>query len=183
MPIRTTVRALLAGLAIILFTAPAAFAENVLAVVDVQRLLSESKAAQSVQNQVDDHRKKFLAEIDASEKDLRATQKKLEEESKTLPKEELVKKGQEFEAKRFEARRLLQERKSSLDKAYTEAMSTLSKAITKATEGIAASKKIDLVLTKQNVIVGTKSLDITDDVMGELNSEIKEIKLSVKKTG
>jgi len=160
--------------------APAAQAEISLAVVDVNKILSESKAAKSIQKQVEDQRKKFLSEIEGEEKKLREEQKQIEKQSGDLSKEELTKKAREFEEKRLEARKLLHGRKAALDKAYGEGMKVLSNTIYDVVQKISEEKGYDLVITRQNVVVGSSSLDITGDVMSKLNDVLTNVKLKIK---
>lgn len=180
MSLKCVYRVFLFSTIFLFLAAPAAYAQASLAVVDVDRLLSVSAAAQSVQKQVDEKRKTFLSEIEAEENKLREAQKKLESESKDLGKEELTKKVQAFEEKRLEARKLLQGRKASLDKAYGLAMKTLSTKIAEVVQDVANEKEYDLVITRQNVIVGSTSLDITDEVLARLDKALPRVDLKVE---
>ncbi|MCB1782888.1 MAG: OmpH family outer membrane protein [Alphaproteobacteria bacterium] len=166
------------ALALPLSTAHAA--DTSIGVVDVERILSESLAAKSLQTQVETQRKTFLSEIEKEENKLREEQKKIEEQRANMSKEELAQKAQEFETKRLEARKLLEKRKSSLDKAYAEAMGSLGQAVSDAVGKVAKDKGYDLVITKQNVIIGSTSLEITEQVMEELNKTISSVKLNVQ---
>jgi Skp family chaperone for outer membrane proteins len=50
--------------------------------------------------------------------------------------------------------------------------------LTAVTE-LATEKKIQLVITKQNVVIGDKGLEITGDVMTKLNAKVKTIKVKL----
>ncbi|MBI1301152.1 MAG: hypothetical protein GC137_05770 [Alphaproteobacteria bacterium] len=155
-------------------------AEISIAVVDIEKILSDSKAAQSARKQIDEERKKFLGDIKKEEDKLRNEQKSLEEKSKEISKEELLQKVQDFETRRIEARKSIQSDKDKLDAAYTTAMNTLTKSIYDVCQKIADENEIDLVITRQNIIVGSRSLDITDQVMEELNKKLPNLSLKVK---
>ena len=137
-----------------------------ISVVDIDKILSASKAAKTLKAQ--------------AEKSLRESQKAIEKESKTLSKEDLMKKAQEFEAKRLEARKAIQDKKSKLDAAYTEAMNSLTQKIYEVCQKIADEQKIDLVITRQNIIVGSMALDITDAVLKGLDDALPSVELKVK---
>jgi Skp family chaperone for outer membrane proteins len=154
--------------------------QTVIAVVDIEKILEKSKAAVSVQGQVSEKRKSFLTEVETAEKSLRETQKAIEKESKTLSKEELMKKAQEFETKRLDARKSIQEKKGKLDAAYTEAMNLLTKNIYEVCQKIADEQKIDLVITRQNIIVGNMALDITAEVLKRMDESLPTLDLKVK---
>ncbi len=156
-----------------------AHAETSIAVVDVDKLLSESSAAKSIKSQVKTYSKKFEAEMEALEGQLRDSFQKLREDSQGLSQEELQTRGMEFEKKRNEAKTSLRKKLSELNKGSSEAMSKLSEAIFQVTAKIADEKGYDLIITRNNVIVGAKELDITDLVMERLNNTLKDVKLSV----
>lgn len=151
-----------------------------IAVVDIEAILSASKAAKSIKSQVEEKRKGFIAEVEKAEKSLRESQKAIEKESKTLSKEDLMKKAQAFEKNRLAIRKDIQGKKSKLDQAYTESMTSLTKAIYDVCQKIADQKKIDLVITRQNIIVGSMALDITGEVMKNLDEALPKLELKVK---
>ena len=155
-------------------------AEISIAVVDIDTILSQSKAAKSVQKQLDEKRKSFLADVKKEEDKLRADQKAIEKERADLSKEELLEKAQEFEKKRMDARKDIQTQKVKLDKAYAETMNTLTKTIYDVAQEIADEDKIDLIITRQNIIVGSMSLDITKKLMERMDKKLPKLALKVK---
>ncbi len=157
-----------------------AYAEINIAVVDIEKILSDSKAAKSIKDQVDKKRKTFLDQVKKEEDKLRADQKALEDKRADLSQEELVKKIQEFETQRIEARKKIQDTKGKLDNGYTEAMNTLTKSIFEVCQEIANEQTIDLVITRQNIIVGSNSLDITKTVMERLDTKLPSLTLNAK---
>tara|TARA_B100001989_G_scaffold252958_1_gene237169 strand:- start:722 stop:1258 length:537 start_codon:yes stop_codon:yes gene_type:complete len=164
-------------LALIVFMPLQAKAEFSIAVVDVHRILSESKAAESIKAQVKTKRDGFVKEVKSVEDDLRKDQKQLEKDRETLSKEDLMKKFRSFEEKRLEARKDLQSRQQKLDESYNKAMAKLSQTISDVCQKIANDNKIDLVITKDNIIVGNKALDITTQVLESLNKTLPSLKL------
>ena len=155
----------------------AAHAELKLAVVDVEHILSATKAAKSIKAQVKKKRDSFLDEVKSEEEKLRKEQKSIESKRSEMTQEQLVAKAQEFEKRRLEARSKIQERKATLDKAYGVAMNKLTQAIFEVCQKIADQKGIDLVITRQNIIVGNMSLDITKEVVEQLDKTMPNISL------
>ncbi len=168
------------ALIFISFMPVAANAEVNIAVVDIDKILSESKAAKSIQKQVKTKREGFLAKVKSEEDKLRAEQKAIENQRTDLSKEELIKKAQDFEKRRMAARKKIKTRKNKLDNSYTEAMAIMTKSIYDVCQAIADEEKIDLIITRQNIIVGSKSLDITKKVMVRLNKKVPSLNLNVK---
>lgn len=166
--------------AFVFFLSSVSHANVTLAVVDVEAILSDSSAAKSIKSQVDKKRKGFLSSVKKEEDKLRKEQKEIEQKRDSLSKEELLKKAQEFEKGRLDARKSIQEQKSQLDKAYSKSMNMLTKVIFDVCQEIADERDIDLVITRQNIIVGNMSLDITKDVMERMNKKLPNVTLSVK---
>lgn len=157
--------------------APLAHAETKIAVVDVESILVSSKAAKSIKEQVDQKRKSFLADVKTQEDKLRVEQQKIESKRDELSKEELVEKAQEFEKRRIEARNTLEKKKSALDVTYSKAMNELTKAITAVCQDIADEQALDLIITRQNIIIGSNSLDITSDVLKRMDKKLPSVTL------
>lgn len=154
-----------------------AHAEINIAVVDIEKVLSDTKAAKSIQKQIEDKRNDFLGKVKKEEDKLRDEQKAIESKKSELSKEEFIKKAQEFDKQRAEARNKIQKNKAKLDKDYTEAMNKLTKVIYVASQEIANEDKIDLVITRQNIIVGDMSLDITQKVIERINKKLPKLEL------
>lgn len=155
-------------------------AEVSIAVVDVHKILTESKAAKSIKDQVKTKREGFVKEVKKAEDGLRDEQQKLVEAKDKVSKEELMKQFRSFEEKRLEARKKLQGKQQKLDEAYNKAMAKLSQSIFEVCQKIADDKKFDLVITKDNIIVGNKALDITHEVLENLNKNLPKLSLEIK---
>ena len=77
-------------------------------------------------------------------------------------------------------RKLVQQRRSGLEIAASNSLQELRGEVVKVVAELAAENKYTIVITRQNVILAEKSLEITDDVMKNLNKRIKTIKLEIK---
>lgn len=159
---------------------PSALAETTIAIVDVQRMLSESKAAVSIQEQIKKHRDTFMEEITRKEDSLRAKEKELMEARSSLSQEELSEKRDAFEEELLEARKMTQNHKRALEKAAADAMNTLRTTLFDIVQGIADERNISLVITRQQVVVGEKSLDISDEVLEALDQELDSVDIALE---
>lgn len=151
------------------------------AVVDVEKILNDSKAGKSIQSQLTTSREAFQKEFGAREDGLMASQKSLIEKKGDLSSEEFAKKRQEFEKQISETRKLFQKRRSSLDKGLTNALSELRKNIVKVTAEVANEGKFQLVVTRDSVVIVEKDMDITDKVLARLDTQIQKINLDTSK--
>lgn len=154
-------------------------AESKIAVVDIEKLLNESKAGKSIAKQVQDKQAAFQKEFSKKEKELSEAQKKLIEEKKSLSAEDFAKKRKEFEEKLIETRKLFQTRRTTLDRALSEALSELRKNVIEIAATAAEKEGYDVVLTRDSVVIADKDLDITERILKDLNAKIDNIKLSL----
>ena len=107
---------------------------------------------------------------------------KLKELSENPDKsEEFNKQRQAYEAKLLELRKFAQDKKQNIDLASRDALAELQEQITNVVEELSDKNSYDLVITNQNIITGSKSLDITDTVLEKLNKKYPKAKLKIKK--
>lgn len=170
--------ACLFGVVVMLCTA-SAYAQVSIAVLDVGYILTQSKAAKSITKQREDLQSSFLAEISKKEQKLREQEKSLLAEREKISAEEFLKKKQDYERSLLETGRSVKDRKQALEKASVKASQTLRDKLTDIAQGIAKEKEYDLVLTKQNVVVGSAALDITEVVLEKLNKDLPDVKLEM----
>lgn len=150
-------------------------------VVDIQDLMTESKAAKDITKQLTGYRDDILEELSAKEKELIALEKVLIEERKDLSKEEFSKKVQAFEKDKMQLQKMSNDYNRSINEASLQAEQDLMKEIVDITSQIAADRDYSLVISKRNVVVGSVALDITKDVMALLNKNTPKIKVTFKK--
>ncbi len=153
--------------------------ENVvkIAIVDVRALLSESKAAKNVADQLSKQRDKIVKILSEKEKALTEEEKSLIEARKTLSKEDFSVKAQAFEKERIDLQKLSAQYRQGLSEASLKAEKEIMNHVAQSVESVASSQGYELVLTKQNVILGVNRLDITKDVLKKLNDTVSKIKV------
>lgn len=167
--------ALLAAIFTFSLFATEARAETAIGVVDLQRILSESEAGKSVQTQLKNQREKLNNDITALEKTIIEQEKALAKQSKELPAAEFEVKKKEFEAKFIGAREEAKKKRGAADAAMKGALQSLQLEIDRVVAAISEERKFDLVISRNNVVIVSKQLDITEDVLKRLNDKIKTI--------
>ena len=146
-------------------------------VVNTQELMSESKAAKSIQRQGMAIRKKYEKEIKTLEKDLKKAEEDLLKASKGKSKEDFLKKQKSFQEKMMESKKSVAEYNKNIDRAVGDALGKLRDEIVDIVEDVAEDKKYDLVLSNNEIITSSQKLDITDDIMKLLNEELSSVKV------
>lgn len=160
------------------FIAWPVMAQQSIAIVDVDRLLSDSEAGKSVQSQHTKKREGFQKEFTALENKLMTNQKNLVSEKDSLSPEEFTKKREALQKELQETGRLFQKRRNALDKGLADAFKTLRKVIIETTAEISQEKKFDLVITRESVVIVDKKMDITEEVLSRMNKKVTSIPLS-----
>ncbi|MCK5284435.1 MAG: OmpH family outer membrane protein [Alphaproteobacteria bacterium] len=161
------------------FTPRIAVADTTIAVVDVRRLLTESKAAQSLHKKLQKQRKVFIDEFSKKEQLLRDKEKDLLEKRNSFSQDDFVKKKKEFEEELLKTRAEAQKKKDALDKANARATGVLKEALLKAVKLEADKKGYNLVFSRQNVVVADESIDISDGALKQLNKALSDIPLEI----
>lgn len=175
---KTSLRTLLAASAITLALSAPAFADTLIGVVNVQKIMQNSKAANDVRSQLQAKQKSFQGELDAKEKSLLAEDQSLSKERSTLGKDAFDAKVKSFREKTADAQREVQTKKATLDKAFAGSLEKIQTSVTDIVKEIAAEKKLNLVVTSSQTLYADPSLDITDDVLKRLDTQLPTVKVN-----
>lgn len=151
-----------------------------IAIVDVEKILNESKAAQDLQKQLQAKKESFQKEFSTKEKQLKETENSLLAGRDKGTAEEFAKKRKAYEEKIMDTRKLFQKSRNSLDQGLAKAMLELRKNIVESTAKVADQKGYDIVLSRESVLIAEKAMDITPDVLKELDAKITTIPLKVE---
>lgn len=175
-------RFLLLSMFVLMFSTPVQAespAAGEIAIVDMQQIMRDSKAAKSVQKQITSVREKYKNTISSQEKDLTKMKDDLVAKKATLSAEDFQTQRKDFEQKLVSVQKDVREKQNKLDDAFNEAM---DKIRMKSVEIIAAQAKkhnASLVLPRQNIIIVDQSLDLTEEVMAELDKALTDVKVKV----
>jgi Skp family chaperone for outer membrane proteins len=185
-------RAVTAALAALLITAltgallPAAHAQSGdafaepprIAVIDMQKIMRESEAVQSIQQQIERQRSTYQQRLSQKEQELRQKDQQLSRQRTVLSPEALQKQRRDLEAEVGDLQREAQRSKRQLDKNYSEAMRTVQSEVVGIVQDIASRHDVDLVLGKTNVVIVRPQLEITTRVLDRLNAQLKDVEVT-----
>ncbi|NTU76808.1 MAG: OmpH family outer membrane protein [Alphaproteobacteria bacterium] len=151
----------------------------VIAIVDVQRILQESLAAKSVQQQLEAQRAKFQTEIVAEEKDLRQAEQELSKSRDNLKPDVFAEREQQLRQRFLTVERHVQSRRKALDQAYTNSMNVVRKSLQDVVGAVAKEYGANLVIIKQQTLWSDKQMDITDKALARLNNDLSRVEVKV----
>lgn len=174
-----TVLALSAFLLMAAAPSPSHAADARIAVVDIEKLIGRSTASENIQKQLEKEKEKLQKSFAAEEKKLKDLESEIMAKKDGLSEDEFNAERQRFQKNLVEAQGSLGEQVDKVERAANEALGQLRQEIIKTIAEMTEKEQYTIVITKQNVIMAEKELDITDEVMAELNKKIKTIKLKL----
>lgn len=179
---------LLALVAMTSFAAPAmaddaAAAKPAIAVVNIQQIMKDSSAAQSVREQLESKQKAFQAEITKKEESLQKEDQELAKQQKVLSKDAFAEKAKAFRAKATDMQKEVQAKKALLDGAFESSLNDIQKAVNEIIAGLAKEKGFVIAVPTSQILYNDDKLDISKEVLDRLNKKLPklDVKFEAKK--
>lgn len=166
---------ILATLFTALVLAQPAFAEEKIAVVNIQQIMRDSGAAKSVREQLQNKQKSFQSELDAKEKALQKEDQELVKQQANLSKEAFEQKVNSFRQKAMSARQEIQNKKAQLDKGFQGALNQIQTTTLDIVKEVASEKGYNIVLSSSQVLYNGPNMDITGEVLARLNKKLPNV--------
>ena len=147
----------------------------VAAVIDYQQVLRDARAARSIREQIEVRRAAYQEEISAQEERLRDAEQELAKQRSLLAPEAFAEKRREFEKEVAEVQRLVQERRRELDRISAVALNEVKEALIDIVTDLAEERGFNLVLPSSEVLFFARRIDLTEEVMAELDARLPEV--------
>ena len=145
--------------------------------LDFKSILNKSDAGKKANKYLKDQLDQGIKKLKDREKQLQKEEKDIIQQKKVLSPEDYKKK---ISGLRSKVSKLQKDRNSILEtvaKKRRNARKQLIDAINPIVKGYMSEKKIKLVLDKKSILLGDDKLDITNDIMKQLNNKLKTINL------
>jgi outer membrane protein len=159
-------------------TAPAVPTQLTVIVVDVQKLLQESKAAKMVREQIEAKRAEYAKEISRQEQGLQQERDALQKQQSSLSQEALNAKGRAFQEKVNDLDRLVQSKRQALEKSNADALQKIQESMVKIISQIAKDRKANLVLQRSELVLFDQQFDVTDQVLQKLDEDLPTLQVT-----
>jgi Skp family chaperone for outer membrane proteins len=147
-------------------------------VVDMQEVRQRSSAVQDVRTQIQDRREAYEAELTELERTLQQDQRDLLERRSEMSSEDYNAAVQKLDSRLTEARRSMRATKANLDRLFNRGMLEIDRVIVSVAEEIAVGRNARLVLPKAGVLLVRNDLEVTEDVIAEVNERLPELDLA-----
>ena len=153
-----------------------AYSNEKIVYVDMNSLINSSKAGTSINNQM----KKIL---DKNNSEYQSLEKKLRQEEKDLLNKKNVLDSNKYKDEvnifKNKINKLKIERNKEIEdiqKRNVKAKNELVNIVTEILAKYSAENEIKLVLNKESIILGIKTIDITNEILTLLDKKVKKIK-------
>jgi Skp family chaperone for outer membrane proteins len=154
-----------------------AFSEQKIAFIDMDKVISISKSGSSILTQLTDLNKKNLKFLKDEEKKFKEKETKLIAQKNIISETDFKNKVNELKS---EIKTYNQNRNKMLadfNKLKIDNTNNLLELINQILVKFSNNKEIDIILQKKDLVVAKTQLDITDEVITIVNSEVKEFKI------
>ncbi|MFO0661742.1 MAG: OmpH family outer membrane protein [Polyangiaceae bacterium] len=159
----------LAGLTV----AAPAMAESKIAVIDMQRAISETNEGNAATTNLKTLFEKRQTELDGKQNGLLKEKTALEGKCRTIPKEQCEKGMEELQRKLFELQNTMMEYQREIQKKQAEATDPLVQKMREIIRRIAQAEGYDIVIDRGAAHFQRADLDITDKAIKLFNAESK----------
>ena len=143
--------------------------------IDFKYVLNESTAGKKAQADLKSQLEKGIASLNKDEKKLQEEEKKLIQQKKIINSDEYKKKVDELRSKVSKLQRDRQALLNNIANQRAKARAELLKNLNPILEKYMKEKNIKMIVDKKNLIIATKELDLTTDVINLLNGKIKSL--------
>ena len=146
-------------------------------VVDMKKILAQSKAYQSLVDQFEDVRRKHRNTFTKQEDIIRDEESELLKQKNILSKEAYAEKVKILGKKINDLKGRQAKDAQKFEVSFERSTNKIQGALVDVLSIIANKKKLNLVLAKSQVILVGKDIDLTDDAILELNKVLPKISL------
>nr|CRH05177.1 Putative Outer membrane chaperone Skp (OmpH) [Candidatus Magnetococcus massalia] len=144
------------------------------AFVNMQRAISSSTAARAARSILKQKLAKRQKDVDAMQANLKRMQEALKKQSRLLSAEALAEKRASWNRRFREYQRLVEDHTRAQESENVRLTRRITAAVREVIEDIARERGFVLVLDKGQVIFSAPDIDITEVVLGRLNSRTKD---------
>jgi outer membrane protein len=174
------IAAAVGGIAIPVYPAAAQSAQNVPLVVgtlDLQTILKQSKAGQSLEAALVAKSKAINADIGQTEQGLRAKRQQLEQQRSSLQPADYQAKLADLEKQFDTLRKNASAKRKELELARNKGLEQISKTLDGVIRDIAQKRGLTLVINKSLVVLAAENWDITAEVQKGLDAKLPKVSI------
>ena len=150
-------------------------ANETIVYIDINKLMSNSLVGKSLIKKIKIYEEKNSKKFDKVIKNLRSEEKKLISQKNVLDKVEFEKKYKKLEIDFSEYKKSLKNFSKELNSKKIKSNSLVMDGLQPILLDYAKNNSISIILDKKNVIIAQSDLDITDTIIKNLNTKMKDV--------
>jgi outer membrane protein len=149
------------------------------AVIDVQRVIRDSKATRSIRPQIEKLKEGYETGFKKQEEELRAANQDLTRQRAILSPEAYADRRREFQQRATGVQREVQEAKRLLDRALGNSMAKVHNTLRQITTEIAKEQTLTAIFPRTAVILVERKYDITAEVLKRLDERLPSVAVTI----
>tara|TARA_Y100000591_G_C21840095_1_gene705024 strand:- start:201 stop:722 length:522 start_codon:yes stop_codon:yes gene_type:complete len=153
------------------------FSETVIKFIDVNYIYQNSIAGKKINDQIKDKSKKMNKKIEDYKKNMDNKKQKLASQKNVISQEAYQKTFIEIENEIKEINSLIAKDNQNIIKFTNDAKIIFLKELNKIMEEYSINNSIDMIIKKENILIGKNTLESTKEILEIFNKEVKQIKV------
>ena len=145
--------------------------------IDVNYIYQNSIAGKKLNKQIQDKSKKMSKKLEDYKKDMDNKKQKLVSQKNVISEEAYQKTFIEIEKEIKEINSLIAKDNQKIIKFTNDAKIVFLKELNKIMEDYSIKNSIDIIIKKENILIGKNTLESTNEVLEILDKNIKQIKV------
>ena len=145
------------------------------AVINLQKVITESSAAKKIREEVDAQKEQLQKLVKEQEETLREKEKKLVEKRSILSSEAFEDERNIFRKQLAEAQRNVQQNTQQIEQAFAKSMELITQKIESIVTDLAVENKYEMAFPSNQLIFYQDQLDITDVVVKRLDKDLPKV--------
>ncbi len=152
---------------------------NVIAVLDIPRIMSEASVIENIDTQLKTLEENFEKDIKKREEELRNERIQLGKQKVILAPNVFAQKQEQLAKKVGKFRQEARDQARQLQRSKLVALDEVRKALIPIVRDVSSRKGANLVLETADLLFADKSLDLTEEILEELNRTFTKVDVKV----
>jgi Skp family chaperone for outer membrane proteins len=147
----------------------------VIAILDMQRILRDSKAAATLREEIDKQRLAHQSTLREQENALRTADQELARQRAVLSAEAFASKRKELQEQAYSLQQDFVSRQKEMEELFGRGIRQVRKALAEVAKEIADERGINLILLKATIVLASRELDITEEALQRLDDRLPSV--------
>ena len=153
------------------------FSESNILFIDIDYIFNNSDAGKKFNQNIQSESKKIQNELNEYQKKIDQDKKEILDQKNVLSKEEFQKKTLDLDKQIKDYNKIISDKNNELNIYRNKMKIEFSKYLSKIVQEYASNNSIEMIIKKDNILIGKKELDATQKILDLFNKNIKSIEI------